>query len=172
MENKAKSKRKMILSVLIMVVFVVGKLYISYEKNRLPDGLSDTDSVLTYLGENKKSYDQISMTSAISQLSAGNSELQDQTKNSPVIFIMENKKTGRYVFKYKSHFVYLVKEITDFYDDGSYKYIYFVTGIKKDSDGKQYVKELNAKNYDDSNAKETSGYSITEYNNYYSKDFD
>jgi hypothetical protein len=174
--NEAPKKSpagKIIGWIVVLIIFAGVKIYFGNSSNNqaapaMPQGLSDTDSVMTYLGNHKKSDEQISLTSATAQWSEVNDrDLQDKLKTDPVIFVMENKETGRYVFKYKSHYVYLIKEITDFDDDDNYTYEYFVVGIKKNSDGKLYLKELNANKFDDSNAKETDGYSIEDYNNYY-----
>ncbi|MQS75317.1 hypothetical protein [Companilactobacillus halodurans] len=174
LKKKGKSStEKVIIGLLVIAIFVALKIGLGNLNffNPMPSGLSNTDKIMTYLGENKKSNEQISMTSMMSQLNYSNyRDIQERLQTDPVIFVMKNKDTGRYVFKYKDHYVYLIKEITDFYQDDSYKYIYFVASIKKSSDGKQYVKEVNTKKYDDSNAKETDGYSIQDYNNYYGTD--
>ncbi|AKP67819.1 hypothetical protein [Companilactobacillus ginsenosidimutans] len=183
-ENKQQEKKssgwgKAIWTIVIVLIFFGVKSYMSNSSNdqaaapALPQGLSSTDEIMSYIGNHEKSNEQISLESAMAQMNQDKgSDVQEQLQNDPVIFVMKNKETGRYVFKYKNHYVYLIREITDFYSDGSYSYMYFVTGIKKDDDGKLYVKKLDAKKYDDSNAKETDGYSIDDYNNYYGMDED
>ncbi|MQS52639.1 hypothetical protein [Companilactobacillus mishanensis] len=177
-QKKSSVLGKTVWTILILIIFIGAKTYMSNSSNghaapALPQGLSSTDDIMSYLGKHKKSNDQISLESAMAQFNySSDSDIQEQLQTDPVIFIMKNKDTGRYVFKYKSHYVYLVKEITDFYSDGSSSFIYFVAGIKKDEDGKLYVKKLNAKKYDDSNAKDSDGYSIEDYNNYYGMDED
>jgi len=165
----------------ISLISIVGVLFVlvlvvkGINKNSLPEGKSNTDDILTYMADHKNVDEQISMTSAMSQIQygmGGNDEGLDSAKYDESIYIMKNTDTGRYVFKYGEHNVYLVKELTDFYSNGDYKYIYFVVGIKPDESGEVYLKQPDANKYDDSNAEESTGYSINDYNNYYASNDD
>lgn len=158
---------------IVIAIFIIFFIVRGVHKANIPKGLDTTSEVLTYVGKSKEACDDITGTTALSQVGAyftndGGRDKVAEVRSTPAIFVMKNKDSGNFVFKYGDRYIYLIRVIARHQDDGHDQYINVAVGVNK-KDGKYYVKELNNK-YDDSNAVETDGYTSDNFEQNFSTD--
>ncbi|KRL13714.1 zinc finger Ran-binding domain-containing protein [Schleiferilactobacillus perolens] len=157
-------RRKKTISWLVVLIFAIGfglVLLLFYPGNSLPDGYSTTDDVLTLAGENSKANSDIQTYSGYGQLTAGVTGKPGDAPNT--IIVMKNKDTGRFVFDYNGHPIYIIRIPVQQYSDGDYNYFSIGLGVDKDNDGDRYEKVL-PKSFKQDNAEEGQRYSYDDYN--------
>ncbi|WP_155828676.1 hypothetical protein [Schleiferilactobacillus shenzhenensis] len=151
----------------IIAIFAVGfviVLGLASAQNTLPAGYDSTDDVLTLAGETKKANEDIQTYSGYGQLAAGIAGRPDERPDA--VIVMKNSGTGRFVFKYNNHPVYLIRVLTRQYDNGDYDYVTVGLGVTEDDSGTRYEKVL-PKSFKDDNAEEGHSYDFDDYDTNY-----
>ncbi|MEE8823444.1 hypothetical protein LASUN_10560 [Lentilactobacillus sunkii] len=119
---------------IIIVVILIGGIFLLKEKPWVPRGYDSADKVMAWCNKNDS---DIYMLSAYGALDQGVSEGSADPSEYNII-LRANKKSNTYVFKVKSHYVYVVKIIDP--ADGSYWEQ--AVGLSKDNNGKVFHRAL------------------------------
>lgn len=151
---------------LVVLIFAIGfsTVLLLHPGNSLPDGYNTTDEILTLAGENSKANNDIQTYSGLGQLAAGIAGKPGESPNT--IIVMKNKDTGRFVFDYKGHPIYIIRVVARQYSSGAYNYFSIGLGVDKDDNGARYEKVL-PKSFNDDNAEEGQSYDYDDYNDNY-----
>ncbi|GHP14457.1 hypothetical protein YK48G_18820 [Lentilactobacillus fungorum] len=146
----------------IIVVALIGAFFIIKERPWQPRGYQDADSVMGYALVND---DSIPADMELASVREDNNGDYTDT-NVERVFVMKNKRHGNYVFRFKNHYVYIIK--TDDFSNSSYWLE--AIGVHKDDNGNIYQHTLDSKS-DSAMLKyctEDKGYSIDDLKSNYS----
>lgn len=119
---------------LIAFALVLVAIFLVMTKPWIPKGFNNAEQVVRY--SNRHANNQIGFLMAAAQL---NDELKSGVDHDePRVVVLRNKKSGRFVFKLKSHYVYLIRLLTDHGD----AYYEVAVAVKKGDNGKVYHHQL------------------------------